>query len=121
MAMRTISAPCLISCSRSMCLYTAQKLTIALIEHKLEEHRLLKNTKRKVMKHGQSVNLGCFRVEFVKTNHSIQDASALAIFKPTSGEPCCTQETLRLTTRRCLGIRLTCSALRSWARRACWP
>ena len=51
------------------------KLTIALIEHKLEEHRLLKNTKRKVMKHGQSVNLGCFRVEFVKTNHSIQDAS----------------------------------------------
>ena len=58
------------------------KLTIALIEHKLEEHRLLKNTKRKVMKHGQSVNLGCFRVEFVKTNHSIQDASALAIFTP---------------------------------------
>lgn len=58
------------------------KLTIALIEHKLEEHRLLKNTKRKVMKHGQSVNLGCFRVEFIKTNHSIQDASALAIFTP---------------------------------------
>lgn len=58
------------------------KLTIALIEHKLEEHRLMKNTKRKIMKHGQSVNLGCFRVEFIKTNHSIQDASALAIFSP---------------------------------------
>ena len=58
------------------------KLTIALIEHKLEEHNLLKSTKRKVMKHGQSVNLGCFRVEFIKTNHSIQDASALAIFSP---------------------------------------
>lgn len=58
------------------------KLTIALIEHKLKEHNLLRNTKRKVMKHGQSVNLGCFRVEFVKTNHSIQDASALAIFTP---------------------------------------
>ena len=58
------------------------KLTIALIEHKLKEHNLLKNTKRKVMKHGQSVNLGCFRVEFIKTNHSIQDASALAIFSP---------------------------------------
>ncbi len=42
----------------------------------------MKNTKRKVMKHGQSVNLGCFRVEFIKTNHSIQDASALAIFSP---------------------------------------
>ncbi len=47
------------------------KLTIALIEHKLKEHNLLKNTKRKVVKHGQSVNLGCFRVEFIKTNHSI--------------------------------------------------
>lgn len=58
------------------------KLTIALIEHKLEEHRLMKNTKRKIVKHGQSVNLGCFRVEFIKTNHSIQDASALAIFSP---------------------------------------
>ena len=58
------------------------KLTIALIEHKLEEHNMLKSTKRKVMKHGQSVNLGCFRVEFIKTNHSIQDASALAIFSP---------------------------------------
>lgn len=58
------------------------KLTIALIEHKLKEHNLLKNTKRKVRKHGQSVNLGCFRVEFIKTNHSIQDASALAIFSP---------------------------------------
>ena len=34
------------------------------------------------MKHGQSVNLGCFRVEFIKTNHRIQDASALAIFSP---------------------------------------
>ena len=53
-----------------------------LIEHKLKEHNLLKTTKRKVMKHGQSVNLGCFRVEFIKTNHSIQDASALAIFSP---------------------------------------
>ena len=58
------------------------KLTVALIEHKLKEHNLLKTTKRRVVKHGQSVNLGCFRVEFIKTNHSIQDASALAIFSP---------------------------------------
>ena len=55
------------------------KLTIALIENKLKEHNLLKNTKRKVIKHGQSINLGCFRIEFIKTNHSIADASALAI------------------------------------------
>ena len=58
------------------------KLTIALIENKLKEHGLLKNTKRKVIKHGQSINLGCFRIEFIKTNHSIADASALAIFSP---------------------------------------
>lgn len=58
------------------------KLTIALIENKLKEINMLKTTRRKVIKHGQSVNLGCFRVEFIKTNHSIADASALAIFSP---------------------------------------
>ena len=58
------------------------KLTIALIENKLKENNMLKTTRRKVIKHGQSVNLGCFRVEFIKTNHSIADASALAIFSP---------------------------------------
>ena len=58
------------------------KLTIALIENKLKEHNLMKSTKRKVVKHGQSVNLGCFRVEFIKTNHSIADSAALALFTP---------------------------------------
>ena len=58
------------------------KLTIALIEGKLKEHNMLKTTKRKVVKHGQSINLGQFRVEFIKTNHSIADASALAIYSP---------------------------------------
>jgi ribonuclease J len=60
----------------------ATKLTTAIIETKLKEHNLLKNTKRKVIKHGQSINLGCFRIEFIRTNHSIADASALAIFTP---------------------------------------
>ena len=60
----------------------ATKLTIGLIENKLKEHNLLRNTKRKVIKHGQSINLGSFRIEFIKTNHSIQDASALAIYSP---------------------------------------
>ncbi len=60
----------------------ATKLTVGLIENKLKEHNLLRNTKRKVIKHGQSINLGCFRIEFIKTNHSIQDASALAIYSP---------------------------------------
>ncbi|MGC6177417.1 ribonuclease J [Lacrimispora sp. 38-1] len=60
----------------------ATKLTHGLIELKLKEHNLLKNTKRKVVKHGQSINSGAFRVEFIKTNHSIADASALAITSP---------------------------------------
>ena len=58
------------------------KLTIGLIENKLKEHNMMKNVRRKVVKHGQSINLGCFRIEFIKTNHSIADASALAIFTP---------------------------------------
>jgi ribonuclease J len=60
----------------------ATKLTMGLIEHKLEEHSLLDQVKRKVVKYGQHINLGCFRVEFIKTNHSIQDAAALAIYSP---------------------------------------
>ncbi len=58
------------------------KLTIGLIENKLKEHNMMKTVKRKVIKHGQSINLGAFRIEFIKTNHSIQDASALAIYSP---------------------------------------
>ena len=60
----------------------ATKLTIAIIENKLKEHNLLKTTKRKVVKFGQHINLGNFRIEFIKTNHSISDASALAIYSP---------------------------------------
>ena len=60
----------------------ATKLTIGLIEHKLEEHDMLKKVKRKVVSYGQHINLGCFRVEFIRTNHSIQDAAALAIYSP---------------------------------------
>ena len=60
----------------------ATKLTLGLIDHKLEEHGLIKSVKRKIVKYGQSINLGCFRVEFIRTNHSIADAAALAIFSP---------------------------------------
>jgi len=60
----------------------ATKLTMGIIENKLKEHNLLKQTKRKVIKHGQSVNLGCFRVEFIRTNHSIADSAAFAIHTP---------------------------------------
>ncbi len=60
----------------------ATKLTMGLIEHKLSEHGMDGNVKRKVVKPGQSVSFGDLKVEFIKTNHSIQDAVALAIFSP---------------------------------------
>lgn len=60
----------------------ATKLTMGLIENKLKEHNLLNNTKRKVVKYGQNINLGQFRIEFIKTNHSIADSAALAIYSP---------------------------------------
>lgn len=58
------------------------KLTIGIIESKLKEHPNLKAVKKKVVKYGQSINMGCFRVEFIRTNHSIADAAAFAIFTP---------------------------------------
>ncbi len=60
----------------------ATKLTMGIIEHKLTEHGMLENTKRKVVKFGDSINLGHFNVEFIRTNHSIVDAAALAIYSP---------------------------------------
>ncbi len=60
----------------------ATRLTMGIIENKLKEHELTRGTKRKVVKFGQSINLGHFRVEFIKTNHSIVDAAALAIYSP---------------------------------------
>ena len=60
----------------------ATRLTMGLIEHKLEEHGLMDNTRRKVVKFGTTVSLGDFHVEFIRTNHSIVDAAALAIYSP---------------------------------------
>ena len=60
----------------------ATRLTMGIIENKLKEHNLVQNTKRKIVKFGQSINLGQFRIEFIKTNHSIVDAAALAIYSP---------------------------------------
>lgn len=60
----------------------ATRLTMGLIERKLAEHDLAESVRRKVIKFGQSVNLGEFRIEFIKTNHSIVDAAALAIYSP---------------------------------------
>ena len=60
----------------------ATKLTMGLIDSKLKEHGMQRQVKRKVVRYGQSINLGDFRVEFIRTNHSIADAAALAIFSP---------------------------------------
>ena len=60
----------------------ATRLTMGLIENKLEEHGMLEMTHRTMVHFGQTVNLGKFRVEFIKTNHSIVDAAALAIYSP---------------------------------------
>ena len=60
----------------------ATKLTMGLIDSKLKEHGMTNLVKRKVVKHGQSINLGQFRIEFIRTNHSIEDACALAIYSP---------------------------------------
>ena len=58
------------------------RLTIGLIEHKLEEHKLLRSTKLKVVNPGQTITLGSMRVEFIRTTHSIPDACSLAIHTP---------------------------------------
>lgn len=60
----------------------ATKLTMGLIESKLKEHEMMNVVRRKVVKYGQFINLGCFRIEFIRTNHSIADAAAIAIFSP---------------------------------------
>ena len=60
----------------------ATKLTAGLISHKLEEHKLLKSTKLKIVNQGQTIVLGKIRVEFIRSCHSIPDAVALAIHTP---------------------------------------
>lgn len=60
----------------------ATKLTMGLIDKKLKEHGLLKQVQRNVVSFGDNIKLGNFQVEFIKTNHSIADAAALAIRTP---------------------------------------
>jgi len=60
----------------------ATTLTMGVIEHKLKEHELLDVVKRQTVQFGDVVNVGPIKVEFIKTNHSIVDAAALAIYSP---------------------------------------
>ena len=60
----------------------ATRLTAKLIEHKLEEHRLLRTTKLSIVEQGQIINAGKMSVEFIRSSHSIPDACMLAIHTP---------------------------------------
>ena len=60
----------------------ATRLTAGLINHKLEEHKLVKSTKMKIVNQGQTIVLGKIRVEFIRSCHSIPDSVALAIHTP---------------------------------------
>ncbi len=60
----------------------ATRLTIGLISNKLEEHKLLRSTSLNIVNQGQTIKLGKFKVEFIRSSHSIPDAVALAIHTP---------------------------------------
>ena len=57
----------------------ATRLTMALIEKKLEEHELMDVVQRHIVAYGDILKLGEFKVEIIRTNHSIADSAALAI------------------------------------------
>ena len=58
------------------------RLTLGILDNKLEEHGLKKSTKRIIVKDGETIKLGCFRIEFIRVNHSIPDSVSLAITTP---------------------------------------
>ncbi len=58
------------------------RLTLGILENKLSEHKLLNSAKLHNVSAGDVVNAGCFKVEFIRVNHSIADACALAITTP---------------------------------------
>lgn len=58
------------------------RLTLALLENKLAEHGLLQQVNLNIVKQGETVGVGCFNVEFIRTTHSIADSVALAIETP---------------------------------------
>ena len=60
----------------------ATKFTAGLINIKLEEHKLLRKTKVKIVNQGETINLGKMKVEFIRSSHSIPDSVALAIHTP---------------------------------------
>ena len=61
----------------------ATKLTAGLIRNKLEEHKLLRCTELHEVVQGQTIQLGKnFKIEFIRSSHSIPDSVMLAITTP---------------------------------------
>ena len=58
------------------------RLTLGLVENKLTEHGILKDCTLNVVEQGQTITVDDFKVEFIRTNHSIADSCALAIHTP---------------------------------------
>ncbi|QTL98368.1 RNase J family beta-CASP ribonuclease [Iocasia frigidifontis] len=58
------------------------RLTLGLLEGKLKEHNLLRDSRLKVVNPGRSVSVGNIKVDFIRVNHSIADTCALAIHTP---------------------------------------
>jgi ribonuclease J len=58
------------------------RLTLGLLQYKLEEHGMLSTVSLKNIEHGQTIELGAFKVEFIRSTHSIADSVALAIHTP---------------------------------------
>ncbi len=97
----------------------ATKLTMGLIENKLKEHNLLRTTRRKVIKHGQSINLGRFRIEFIKrTTVSVMRQHSLFIHQQGL---LCILVTLRSITHRYLEMPLILVVLQNLERKVFLP
>lgn len=61
----------------------ATRLTAGLISNKLEEHKLLRSTEMHIVNQGDTIKLGNnFKVEFIRSSHSIPDSVMLAITTP---------------------------------------
>ena len=58
------------------------RLTLGLIENKLKEHGMLSSVELNRIKAGDSFKLGCFRIEVIRSNHSIADSVMLALHTP---------------------------------------
>ena len=58
------------------------ELTLALVENKLLEHDMIEKADLRIVRQGQTIQMGPFKVEFIRSTHSIADAVALAIDTP---------------------------------------